>query len=244
MSSSPTCYFCLLWHLHTIFGTWVYNHERMCQVHSWSWYDIDLWPQGKIYRVYDMALCSGLSFFVIVILCLACECITLIWCVTYLHELCMTLTFDLNIKITFSLWIWVWQDIFALWHRHTKFWHMSESPRDNMLCTFLTLVGPWPLTYMLVAEVSLVSFTHSFYLVFSIWTRIFYCKSYSLSHHILCKINVSFKNFKSWAYAIVLKESYRKWKKTNYSTESTEKKTHFVVFCCSKIIQIWFLSAS
>ena len=50
---------------HTIFGTWVHHHDRMCQVHSWSWYDIDLWPQGQIYRVYDMALCSGLSFFVL-----------------------------------------------------------------------------------------------------------------------------------------------------------------------------------
>ena len=57
--------FCLLWHWHTIFGTWVYHHERMCQVHSWSWYNIDLWLQGQIYRVYDMSLCSGLSFFVL-----------------------------------------------------------------------------------------------------------------------------------------------------------------------------------
>ena len=64
MSSCLTCNFCLLWHWHTIFGTLVYHHERMCQVHSWSWYDIDLWPQGQIYRVYDMALCSGLSIFV------------------------------------------------------------------------------------------------------------------------------------------------------------------------------------
>ena len=36
-----------------------------------------------------------------------------------------------------------------------------------MLCTFLTLVWPWPLTFMRVAGVSLVSFTHSFYLVFN-----------------------------------------------------------------------------
>ena len=53
------------------------------------------------------------------------------------------------------------------WHRHTKFWHMGVSPWDNMLCTFLTLVWPWPLTYMWVTGVSLVSFTHSFYLVSS-----------------------------------------------------------------------------
>ena len=83
-------------------------------------------------------------------------------CVTYSHELCMTLTFELNIKIIFSHWIWIWQDVFALWHWHTKFLHMGVSPWD--MCTFLTLVWIWPLTYMWVAGGSLVSFTHSFYL--------------------------------------------------------------------------------
>ena len=77
----------------------------------------------------------------------------------------MTLTFDLNIKVIFSQWIWVWQDVFALWHRHTKFLHMCVSPWDNMFCTFLTVVWPWPLTYIWVVGVSLVSFTHNFYLV-------------------------------------------------------------------------------
>ena len=27
--------------------------------------DLELWPQGQIYRVYNMTLCSGLSFFVL-----------------------------------------------------------------------------------------------------------------------------------------------------------------------------------
>ena len=105
-----------------------------------------------IYRVHDMALCSRLSFlsFDKDISCLARE------CTVYhhgtkcrVHSWTMTLTFDLNIKIMFSPWIWVWQNVFAFWHRHSKFWHMSVSPWDNMLCTFLTLVCPWPLTYML-----------------------------------------------------------------------------------------------
>ena len=65
MSSCPTCNFCSFWHWNTIFGTWDYHHERMCQVYSWSWYDIDHWPQGQINRFYDMVLCSGLSFFVL-----------------------------------------------------------------------------------------------------------------------------------------------------------------------------------
>ena len=89
-------------------------------------------------------------------------------CVAYIQELCMTLTFDLNIKIIISPWIWVFQDVFALWHRHTKFWHMIVSPCDNMLCTFLTLVWPWPLTYMWVAGGILREYCSSFYLVFSL----------------------------------------------------------------------------
>ena len=71
--------------------------------------------------------------------------------------------------IIFSPWIWVWQNVFNLWHRHTKFWHLRVSPWNNMFCTFLTLVWHWPLTYMMVAEgnlSSLVSFTHCFYLVY------------------------------------------------------------------------------
>ena len=76
--------------------------------------------------------------FGIVILCYACGCITMVRCVTYSHELCMTLTFDINIKIIFSQWIWIWQDVFALWHRHTKFLHMGVSPWD-MLCAFFDL---------------------------------------------------------------------------------------------------------
>ena len=59
------CNFCLLWHWHTIFGTCIYHNEMMCQVHSWSWYDADLWPQGQNYKVYDMVLCSDINFLVL-----------------------------------------------------------------------------------------------------------------------------------------------------------------------------------
>ena len=61
----------------------------------------------------------------------------------YIHDPDMTLTFDLNIKIVFSQWIWIWQDVFVLWHRHTKFLHMGVSPWD-MLCSLSTLVWLWP----------------------------------------------------------------------------------------------------
>ena len=64
-------------------------------------FDVDLWPQDQIYRVHDIALCSGHIFFSfdIVILCLTCECITRVWWVAYFHGHCMNLTFDLNIKM-------------------------------------------------------------------------------------------------------------------------------------------------
>ena len=55
--------------------------------------------------------------------------------------------------------------IFALWTRHTKYnWHMGVSQWDNILCTFMTCVWPYPLTYMWWREVSFESFTHCFYL--------------------------------------------------------------------------------
>ena len=63
--------FCRVWLITSVcfdigipyLGTWVYHHEKMCHIHSWSWYNIDLWPRDQ-YRVYDMALCLAHSFFV------------------------------------------------------------------------------------------------------------------------------------------------------------------------------------
>ena len=54
-----------LWHYHTLCSTWVYHHERMCCVyswsqHSWSLYDLDLWPQYQNY-IFTMNLCLGKS---------------------------------------------------------------------------------------------------------------------------------------------------------------------------------------
>ena len=120
-----------------------------------------------------MALCSGHSFFYsmtqsyFVWHMSVSPWYPMVRCVAYFHELSMTLTFYLNIKIIFSPCIRVWRNVFALWHRYTKFWHMGVSPWDNM-SSFLTLVGPWPLTYIWVAGVSLVSFTKNFYHVLTI----------------------------------------------------------------------------
>ena len=117
---------------------------------------------------------SAFLSFDIVILCFARECITMVRCVVYIHELFITMAFDLNIKIILSPWIWVWH-----WHRHTKFWHMHVSPWYKNLCTFLSWVWPWPLTYMWVSRVSLVSFTYSFYLVIKMNMHYFLLYQYS-----------------------------------------------------------------
>ena len=109
-----------VWHWLTIFGTWVYYHERICRKHSWSRYDLklELWPQGQIYRDFDMALCSGLSFFVL----WHCHTFFGTWVNhhgTMCHVHSWTLyDLDINIKIIYSPWIWVWQDFCTLWHRH------------------------------------------------------------------------------------------------------------------------------
>ena len=41
----------LVWHWLTIFGIWIYHNEKMWHVHSWSRFDVDLWPQGQIQRL-------------------------------------------------------------------------------------------------------------------------------------------------------------------------------------------------
>ena len=93
-----------------------------------AWYAIDWihynthtfeWSSGYIgitvrqclsIRGFVFGLQLFLSFDILVILCLACECITMVRCVACIHDLCMTLTFHLNMKVIFSPWIWVWQD--------------------------------------------------------------------------------------------------------------------------------------
>ena len=97
------------------------------------------------------------------ILCLARECIIMVRCVAYIFELIMTLTFELDIKI-FSPWIWVWQEVFALWHfRHTKFWAYGCITMIQHVVYILDL--SMTLTFDLYIGVSLVGFIHSLYIV-------------------------------------------------------------------------------
>ena len=61
----PTCTFCLLWRCDTcnIFDPLVYHHEAFCCVHSWSWYNVDLWPQRQVDRFFFSWLCVQVTIF-------------------------------------------------------------------------------------------------------------------------------------------------------------------------------------
>ena len=161
------CCVCLLWQWHTIFSTWVYHHERMCLLHSWSWYDIDLLISRSNFIGFMTSLCVRARAF------LYFDISHTVW-----H---MSVSPWYNVSSTFMTSVWPWpltlisklyihyefesgiiKTVFALLHRHTKFWHMSVSPWDNMLCTFLSLVWPWPLTYMWVVGGILSEFYSQF----------------------------------------------------------------------------------
>ena len=100
-----------------------------------------------------------LPFGILVILCLERECITIVWCVAYLHDICMTLTFDLKINIIFSPWIWVWQDSLLLDIGKLNLGIWVYHHETNFMYTF----DLWPVCGW--QEISLVSISHIFYLV-------------------------------------------------------------------------------
>ena len=62
----------------------------------------DLKVEFRRFMTWLCVWASAFLYFDIVILCVARDCITMVRCVMYIHELCLTLTFDLNIKMIFS----------------------------------------------------------------------------------------------------------------------------------------------
>ena len=152
-------FFVLVWHLHAIVGTW---HMRRYVAHFHD-PDTSLTFDLKV-KYKGLMLCVPASFliFAIVKLCLARVCITMVRCVAYIHDQCMTFIlwplyqnyiFTMKLSLTRSSLLF---DICI----PNRCIYMCVSP-DNMLCTFLTFV--WPLTYMWVRGLSLV--THSLYLL-------------------------------------------------------------------------------
>ena len=108
MSLCPTCNFYLLWHKHTIFGTWVYHHERMCQVYSWSWYDVDLWQVKLVgFMTWLCVQASAFLSFGIVILCLSVSSRYDVSC-TYMNP------YHEQYQNYISPWIWVWQVVLCI----------------------------------------------------------------------------------------------------------------------------------
>ena len=88
--------FFVLWHSHTLFGTWVYHHGTMCRVHSWNLYD--LWPQYQYYIfTMDLSLARCLCSLTLEYQILAYECITMKQQNMYILDLSMNLTFDLYV---------------------------------------------------------------------------------------------------------------------------------------------------
>ena len=151
--SCPTRNFCLLWCWLTKFGTWVYHHERICCVHSWSWYDVDLCPQGQISEFMTWLCVLG------------------IW--VYYHGM-MCLIYSLPL-LDLDLWPQYQNYIFTMnlsLARSSLLFDIGISSFGILvyhhLCTFLTFLWPWLVTYVWVAGGSVVSFAHSYYLV---WTE-------------------------------------------------------------------------
>ena len=93
------------WHWLNILGTWVCHHKTMCCVHSWSRFEVDLLPQGKIYRPLLSLHVRPLPFvdFDISIPYLAHGSFTMRECVKYIHDPDTTLNFDLKVKFYYVL---------------------------------------------------------------------------------------------------------------------------------------------
>ena len=82
------------------------------------------WPEGQICWVFDMALCKGHSFFLL----WHSQTIFGTWvyhhelCVTYIHDLCITLTFGIKYQnYFFTMNLCLGKTVFVLWHGHSKF---------------------------------------------------------------------------------------------------------------------------
>ena len=103
---------CLMWHMCLLFwfffGLQYWNmgvsprddvsHTFMIPIQF-----IDLRPQIKFkgFMIWLYVVATAFLSFDIMILSLAHECITIVQCVASIHDLCMTMTFDLNIKIIY-----------------------------------------------------------------------------------------------------------------------------------------------
>ena len=143
---------------------------------------MDLSPQGGVVYIHDPDtkltldltvkligfltwLCVRSTTFLsfdIVIPYLTHECITMGQYVTYIHDLCLTLRFGQYQNSILIMNLCLGEILFVLWHRHVKF--STWVYRQVMYIQDLYDLSLWLCGLL---EVSLVSFTYSFYLVLS-----------------------------------------------------------------------------
>ena len=165
----------LVWQLLTIFGTWMYHHETMCRVHSWSRFENDLWPQDQIYRFLSCLRVRSITSdcFDTDVPNLANRSITLREWVARVHNPDVSLTFDLKVKfIGLMTWLCVRATVLCPSTYSYYVWHVSVSPWYDVSRTFITSVWLWPLT-----PISNVYFQFEFEsdkIVFALWQR--HCK--------------------------------------------------------------------
>ena len=118
----PALNFISVWCCLTIIGKRVCHHETMCQVHSWFWYDVDLWPQQGLWHIFKSWAHNYFLFW---------YWFTIFGTCIYHHErMCCvhswsdtTLTFDLKVKFI-GFWSVFLSDLnfCLLWHWYTIFW--------------------------------------------------------------------------------------------------------------------------
>ena len=121
----------LIWHWLTIFGICVYHHERICCNHSWYLYDVDLWPQGQIYRFLPCLRVRPVTSvcFEICIPYLAhdlkvkfIDCVPPVTSVCFENEIPYLAHWSITMrKCTFMILIWCWlltsrSNVYGLWH--------------------------------------------------------------------------------------------------------------------------------
>ena len=139
----------MVWHWLTMFGKWVYHHETMCRVHSWTRHDLELWPQGQIYRVFDMFSCPVHNFF------LDRHWLTIFGTWMYHHQtMCRVhhdpdsmLIFDLKVKFKGFCHVFMYdlKLLLALTLAY-QIWQIGLSPWEDVSGTFMILIQPWTLT--------------------------------------------------------------------------------------------------
>ena len=133
----------------TINGTWVYHHKRMCCIHSWSRFDVDLWLQGQIYRLLSCLHVRPVTSvsFDIGIPYLAHWSITMRGCVIY--WMILIRQWPLSSRLIYRVYdmtLCSGLSFFVLWHNHTLFdmWVYHHGRMCRVHSWTLYDLGLWP----------------------------------------------------------------------------------------------------